>query len=534
MLPCTFLYMRMILINFNVFAIACLVLAGHVCANETVKVQNLQTLAGKIQQLSLSAERGDYVSGELAITQGPATVRLLDKDGKLIRVLVDNEQGNKPFRLVAPYQNPVLQLASEQPAHIEVSQNPLYPAQSLFQSKVEYQSQGVKEAAEALARGEDTNSVWRHLSKQGSPLVEQGDPGEGLVTFLYRGAKHNVRLLGGPANDHVYLERLLDTDIWYRSFLVPNSLRLSYQMAADVPQIGGSRFAARAAILATAKRDPLNPEFIPEYAEDDYGRWSTLALTGAPYQPGVGPVSGPRGKIQVMRFDSQMLANSRDVALYQSPGFVAGAADNLLLVLFDGNKYQKLLKVPQILDNLTNSNKLPGVMAIFVDSIDNQTRGRELPDNPDFARMLAEELVPHMLKMVGTDIPANRTIITGSSYGGLASATVAYRYPERFGNVLAKSGSFWWAPASVEDPSRYYVSDLFLHSAKLPLRFFISANLYEAARGSEKGILDGSRHLRDILTAKGYEVHYQEYAGGHDNLVWRGVLGDGLLVLFGL
>jgi enterochelin esterase family protein len=49
--------------------------------------------------------------------------------------------------------------------------------------------------------------------------------------------------------------------------------------------------------------------------------------------------------------------------------------------------------------------------------------------------------------------------------------------------------------------------------------------------GSGGQILEASRHLRDVLRAKGYEVHYQEFAGGHDYLSWRGSLAEGLLSL---
>jgi enterochelin esterase-like enzyme len=39
--------------------------------------------------------------------------------------------------------------------------------------------------------------------------------------------------------------------------------------------------------------------------------------------------------------------------------------------------------------------------------------------------------------------------------------------------------------------------------------------------------------MRDVLLAKGYEVHYQMFVGGHDYVNWRGTLADGLLALIG-
>jgi len=46
-------------------------------------------------------------------------------------------------------------------------------------------------------------------------------------------------------------------------------------------------------------------------------------------------------------------------------------------------------------------------------------------------------------------------------------------------------------------------------------------------------ILESSRHMRDVLLAKGYEVHYQQFISGHDYVNWRGTLADGLIVLIG-
>jgi enterochelin esterase family protein len=42
-----------------------------------------------------------------------------------------------------------------------------------------------------------------------------------------------------------------------------------------------------------------------------------------------------------------------------------------------------------------------------------------------------------------------------------------------------------------------------------------------------------SRHMRDVLRAKGYLVHYHETDGRHDHPSWRDTLADGIVALAG-
>ena len=43
--------------------------------------------------------------------------------------------------------------------------------------------------------------------------------------------------------------------------------------------------------------------------------------------------------------------------------------------------------------------------------------------------------------------------------------------------------------------------------------------------------LVANRHLRDVLRAKGYRVHYAEHGGKHDHAAWRDSFAEGLLAL---
>jgi enterochelin esterase family protein len=95
------------------------------------------------------------------------------------------------------------------------------------------------------------------------------------------------------------------------------------------------------------------------------------------------------------------------------------------------------------------------------------------------------------------------------------------------------SGSFWWHPRNSAASADEFVARHIVNQPVVPVRFFLSAGLFETGHSGVGGIIDTNRHLRDVLEAKNYDVHYREFAGGHDYLVWRGALADGLIDLFG-
>jgi enterochelin esterase-like enzyme len=123
-----------------------------------------------------------------------------------------------------------------------------------------------------------------------------------------------------------------------------------------------------------------------------------------------------------------------------------------------------------------------------------------------------------------------RTVVGGASGGGLAAAFAALHHPERFGNVLAQSGSFSLAPARYgvgDDNEPGWLARQFEARPRLPLRFWLEADRFE------EGGLAHTRRLQAVLDAKGYPVHFAEFVGAHSFACWRGTLADALLALLG-
>jgi enterochelin esterase family protein len=207
------------------------------------------------------------------------------------------------------------------------------------------------------------------------------------------------------------------------------------------------------------------------------------------------------------------------------------------VLLFDRGAYLAEVPTPTILDNLLAAGRLPPPVAVLVGNPDQAARNRELPCHSPFVRFLTDELLPWVRgRYAVTDDPA-RTVVGGSSYGGLAAAFAALERPDVFGAVLSQSGSYWWKPE--DDAEWEWLPRRYAERERLPLRFYLDVGLLEdgyagqARPPGHPGQLGANRHLRTLLRAKGYPVRYAEFCGGHDYLCWRGTLADGLLALRG-
>jgi enterochelin esterase family protein len=415
-------------------------------------------------------------------------------------------------------------------------------------------SKRIQALRDAVERGEQdrVSEFWREVEKASAPLIEPiADDRENMaVTFLWKGkpGTQNVLVLWlpyvGVTPDEFLMARLGDTDVWYKTIKVNRKMRLAYTLAPNATRLHPLSLAIDGdgitMAAAAARPDPLNPNRYrvdPETVDaPEFRGQSVLEMPDAPPQPwSVRKTDVPAGRVETLRFKSAALSNEREIAVYLPHDYSPRAEAYPLLVVFDEDAYLNMVPTPIILDNIISEGRIPPVVALLIGNAPD-ARDRELVCNPEFSQALATELLPWAHGLYNFTKDPRYTIVAGSSAGGLAAACSALWHPEAFGNVLAQSGAFHRAPASVSDSSAEpnWVARQFISNPKKSLRFYLDAGSAEFnATGGADSILFCSRALRDVLRAKGYEVHYQEFEGGHDYLSWRGTLADGMIVLLG-
>jgi enterochelin esterase family protein len=315
---------------------------------------------------------------------------------------------------------------------------------------------------------------------------------------------------------------------------VRSDLRTTYQFSPDDPMRSLTELTSDELLAYQVERvphwiaDPLNPRsfsMTPGIAS------SILELPDAPAQPYLAQREGvPEGTIVREDIERDPLGAGRRTWTYLPPGYDAAKGPYPLVLFFDGWGGRKL-GVHTTLDNMIADGVIPPAVCVMVHQLDRMT---ELACNDTFTDWLATDFVPSWVRKryAVTDAPA-RTVVSGMSLGGLAAAHCALRHPEVFGNVLSQSGSYWWGGESLG--THAWLTREYEARERLPVRWYMDVGLLEDMRrsGDVPVMLDANRELRDVLQAKGYDVRYSEYNGGHDQVCWRGTFGDGLACLLG-
>lgn len=507
----------------------------------------IQLKAGQPYDYIVSAVAGEFINVTVEATGIVVEAQVTMPDGILMKRFVSPPAGRLTIPFVAEHAGEHrirLTTSSDSVIAIRIAER-MSQEHRLTATSVPTKGSVITTLEKELqaARNRDTSKFWQTIASTGTPLVEPlGDSKELVqVTFLWRGTPNtkNVVVVGSsflpPAFRDNVMSRLGDTDVWFLTRRFPAGARFAYGFAINGPLVfEGALFPYQ---MADRQADPLNRTRVgcrPEGTQ--FECLSYAELPGAVPQPWIVPLNTvPRGTLSATRFKSAILQNERSISVFTPAGYESANDTYDLVVLFDEGAYLTDIPTATIVDNLIAARKIRPLVAVLVGNVD---RNRELTANPEFARFIAEELMPWVRKNYRVTTDPQRVTIGGSSLGGLAAAHAALNYPQSFNNVIALSGAFWWAPeANPGDPANAvnetgWLTKRFVESPKLPLRFWMAAGTFETdPTGSGGAILETTRHLRDVLLAKGYSVEYQQFPGGHDAYSWRGLLPEALMAL---
>ena len=373
---------------------------------------------------------------------------------------------------------------------------------------------------EATADPSSVEKFWRECSGH-CPLVEPtDDPQQFLVTFLWRDDANLARVeaRGGPyRNSRTAFDRLADTDVWFRSEVLPADARFVYGLiVTTIVEQRDSDGEVRRELVGTYPLDPLNSNVFNE--------GPVLELPDAPkdawHVPGA---DVPKGQVRPYKFESAALNETRGLQMY-TPADFAPQRYHALAVFLDGEDCERLMSIPIVLDNLIAAGEILPTVVLMVDS--QKTRERDLVFSDAFVRFLADEAVPWAAKQAQLRLSAKTTLIGGVSLGGLTAVYAGQQRPDVFAKVLSQSGAFWRSNPEKSTSGEAWFPIEVSRQAPTSAHFYLEVGRFESP-----SMIDNNRRLRDVLKEKGNHVVYKEYNSGHDHVNWRVSLGSGIRAL---
>lgn len=390
--------------------------------------------------------------------------------------------------------------------------------------------------------------LWQQATS--TPLLEADPTQEGkyLVTFMWRGAAHNVLLFVNRLTDEKnladsYMRRLPGTDTWYLTYRMDGDWRASYcflpaPTAAQAPWLQGSQVRLRQA-LDGGLPDPGNPVTctnrrgfvqsvvsLPLAPAWPLGEWPVFSddAAGAGRFDGGGLGAGrgdaDAGRLDVGRLDAivDLEALGRQIWVY-TPALIDRAQSWPVLLVLDGEVWLKRHQLHLALTQLMQAGLIAPAYIVFIDSGGTEQRWQELGDS-DFGRYLSGPLLNWLKTHYAiSPKPADRVVI-GQSLGALTVLRTLVGYPQLIGAGISQSASLWQDVLFNE-----------LNALDAMARPLAGSRAWIEV-GSQEWILAPLQPKAvHQLRKAGMQVKDMVYNGGHDYACWRINLASALMHL---
>lgn len=160
--------------------------------------------------------------------------------------------------------------------------------------------------------------------------------------------------------------------------------------------------------------------------------------------------------------------------------------------------------INEVLDEAIASGKLEGMIVVIPNSQE------ESWWTGDWAKMITDELIPHIDAKYRTLCDAKYRMTAGCSMGGQGAFSIALNNPEYFSGAVSFFGAFSMPPSKADD-----VLEIAENQSKEYLENF--ALYFSCGNQDVYGFGEPAIELSQILTSKGVEHEFFIENGGHDS-----------------
>lgn len=334
---------------------------------------------------------------------------------------------------------------------------------------------------------------------QPNPIITedpQGNPDMRLYTWVVESpGATNVLMWANGVFDHAHvhdseMHRLEGSDLWTLTLRMPADWRASYTITSwdhdGVPPWRAStdRAEVRRAAMAHGRLDERN-----------IGRVMNSSL-----------VEGPDAPADRWGTASQSICTQECTLAGERFWVYAPDTEETtpLLILFDGQHWNGPLGLPLQLDAAIRAGIMPPVHVLMLDSGDVDHRWDTVGVPGGQVDVLIDAILPHVRANFAVSPRGEDTIISGASFGGLASLWALALSDGDIGHAIAQSPSLW----------RFDIADA-LSAAENWVSINLQAGEYEGQ------MLSLSHRLAEDLSGDIRDVRVQAVHGGHDWAWWR-------------
>ncbi len=364
---------------------------------------------------------------------------------------------------------------------------------------------------EAIMAAQDRKAAAeRFLEAQKEfPLIE-GD----RVHFLYAGSGRDLAVAGDlfGARQEEPMTRLPGTDLFYLSVEAEPGLRASYLFIRDFEEIPDPRNPRRVTStllgpdMEMGRQPGLEMSWfaMPGWREPDYLRE---------------PEDDRRGRLESVELQSAILEGKQTFQVYLPAGYDGAEARYPVLYVHGGTGVLEHGKLPTALDNLIGERVAP-LIAVFIDQ---RTR-----DTDAYARMLSEELIPHVDATYRTVAAPEARANLGMGFPGYTAVYCTFKQEGVVQKVAGQS-------VFIMDSMWTRLEPLLPQAKERPLDIYLDWGRYDLRNPHEAwDMAASSRRLAAALEERGFAVAGGEALDGTDWASWRNRTGAVLQALFPL